>query len=416
MSIMRFEAPGLIGPYSSETEMWVDLIPAREVMRLRPDFTGGGLLVSEVNPVHALEVEASMFYDAHSLNTFHRDSIIQIHGTVEDHGGRFYGGGSVLRNTEDILPTILGGTVTLSRSMAEVWKRIGSHQIVIGTYSEQDLINTYKVFRFLNPILMAMSASSPFVAMDGVLVDTGFKSIRPHSYKEGARHLPPDMIGTPPDIELVSDYREYMARMSQAVLRRYYDGQLDVREPEVQRFMTNFQGLSPSQVFPWERIRFDYTSRGGFALEVRIQDTPITLGRTYDLNVFDVGMVYFMRLFGQEAVQRIRQILSNPDRDAIEDGIFAASKSGLDGRYIDTPVRDLLPEFFYYSREGFKGIKPYGWNKIVARLRRFETDLATTGNDADLLLRLRQEGKIDLANQSQAIELLHGMVLDEGSP
>ena len=412
---MGFESPGSIGPYSSETEMWVDLTPAEEVMRLRHDFTGGGLLVSEVNNIHALEVEASMFYGVWDLNTFHRDSMRQIYGTVADHGGRFYGGGSVLRDTEGVLPTILGGTVTLSRSMAKVWKRIGSHQIVIGTYSEQDLLNIYKVFRFLNPILSAISASSPFVAREGILVDSGFKSLRPQAYKEGAQHLPPEMIGTPPYVQSVSDYRAYMTRMSQEVLRRYHAGQLDVRGPEVQHFMANFQGLNPSQVFPWERIRFDYTSRGGYALEVRIQDTPITLGRTYDLNVFDVGLVYFTRLFGQGAVQRVRWILGNPDRDAINDGIFSASKSGLDGKYIDTPVRDLLPEFFRYSREGFEEIKPYGWRELVERLRRFETDLATTGNEADVLLRLRQDGKIDLANQGQVIEFLHGMVLDEGS-
>ncbi len=309
--------PGDISMVSNEVEFSLIGANAQDVISASTDLE----LDPEVNQRDIVELLVSMAGDADALNSqlgVYSHALLQ---NVQRLGGRMYAGSSLLRDTSQHEPSRYR-TTSLSETLARNLLDVTSQQIVIGVSregnGEQFGIRLYNMLRGLTPVVLAMSASSPYRYQDG-LVPTGQQSRRMHQYERATSFFPSQILETPA-LESIDQYFEMLQTVSDEVNERLRTGEMDVNTHELYRARENgnshapFDALEPHQIYWMVRPRPDHANdSSAFSIEMRVMDLPTRLQRMQAMNSFVLGLSYYAARCGFEEPEAVVSTLAVDD-------------------------------------------------------------------------------------------------------
>lgn len=314
MSVVINRAEGDIPSVSNEIELCLDGVSAQAIIQYASNLE----LDPEVNQEDVVELLVSMANDADELNQQLTQSATELQQVVTAHDGQLYGGSSLLANVDHREPAWYR-TTSLSQTLARNLLDITSQQIVIGVDNEQFGVRLYNMLRQLTPILLALSASSPYRDAQGRLQSTQLQSRRIHQYLDGTSAFPSEIIETPPILSL-GHYQELLQSVSDMVNDYLSHGQIDSNYQELYKHRADgsyapFNVLAPHQVYWMVRPRPDHAnSDSAFSLEVRVSDTPVTVQRMQMINSFVLGLSYYAADGGMEDIDAVLSHLRLEDR------------------------------------------------------------------------------------------------------
>jgi gamma-glutamyl:cysteine ligase YbdK (ATP-grasp superfamily) len=377
-------------------------------------------LSPEVNQIDTVELMVSMAADIGILNMRLLEDILTLYTITQRSGGLMYAGSSLLRDTSEREPAWYRST-SLSKQLARGFLNSGSQQLVIGiapeggdnNSGEQFGIELYSFLRQLSPIILALSASSPFLyEANNSLRDSGFESYRPGNYQNMSAQLPFAMFDTP-IISSLDDYHDNLRLASNQVNQLLDAGQLDANLPELYRDREQgpyapFDELAWHQVYSWIRIRPDHANEDSvFSLEVRIADLANRVELMQAINSFVGGLSYYASRFGFEELQNAVASMNLQDK-ALNPALLRTARNGLDTRVgtrnNGTTIRQIVPQLAALATEGLihRNIDPTMMNEELNRVlcygneatqtRQFVSEQQPTAEQLEqyLILRLLQ--------------------------
>ncbi len=347
----------------------------------------GPALMHEVNPHHVVELNVSMTPDICALNAQLYADVDKLASTANSLGGTIYGGSTVFADVSGVEPRRYR-TTSLSDTFARGLLDITSQQVVLGMPDERLGFELYDLFRRVNPVLVALTASSPYAVNNGNVIDTENASRRIGQYKNFCARFPENMWHDMPELHSLKEHQEWMRQVSGEVLRRLGSGEMDANWPELLKARTNGNGnspyypfnvLEPHQVYTFVRVRPDHRTveKGGeslFSLELRVPDIPTTRERMQMLNSLVAGLAYDVADHGYD-----------PKSHPVLDGSFAqleaAARYGMKANIKGVPMRKMAESLMTLAA---RGLEERGYGSEVETLGLVENVL-TKGNDADLI-------------------------------
>lgn len=337
-------------------------------------------IVHEINPHHVVELNVSLAENIADLNEIAAKLIKNLSDFAEDLDGEVYGGSSVLEDVSDVEPRRYR-TTSLSESCAKGFLDITSQQIVLGINDKELGFELFNYLRNINPVFLALSASSPYIVKNGVLESTGALSRRIFQYENLCKYFPSNMWRDVPEINSLEEYFSYLQKISDEVNRRYSSDELDCNHTEVAKFLP-FDRLEPHQIYWPIRLRPDHRNieTGGksvFSLEVRIPDMPTTVQRIQMINSFVTGIAYFIADNGSENLQK-------PFNESYED-LRIAAKKGLQGKINNSEISKVTD---FLTGIAIGGLEERSYFKEANFLGEMVEKVLTDGNDAELILEL----------------------------
>lgn len=381
---------------SNELELGLFGIEAKDVV-------GSGLPVThEINPRDVVELNISMASDLEELNKNVSLNLQKIVSLVHGLGGKIYGGGSVISDTSSLEPKRYR-TTSLSETCGRGFLDIMSQQIVLGVNDEKLGFDIYNYFRN-NPVLLAISASSPYVLHDGGIKDTGLDSVRIGKYKEICRYFPDSMWKDPPQINSISDYFHKLQSISDEVNRRLSENMMDANWEELTMVRKNgkneytfypFRVLEPHQVYWNVRPRPDHKNshNGGnsrFSIEFRMPDMPTTPERVKMINSLLIGISYHIAENGTNGLPKCF--------DGSYRQLEVASKYGLDATIGgNVKLKDLIKSMASIAAYSLNSL---GYSNEGREMEHMIENVIKNGNDSTLI---RKNG---MCSPNQIIEYL----------
>lgn len=365
---------------SNELEFNLHGAKAQDVIRR----WGGSGLLGEVNPRDVVELNVSLAKDIRELNGMVASEVARLVGVVEAEGGKLYGGSSVLTDTSRLDPKWYR-TTSLSKTLARGLMEVSSQQLVIGVDDEQFGFGLGRFLLKVNPVLVAVSASSPYrydIGPGGAdITDTGLQSRRAQQYESMCVYLPPQMWRDPPSAGTMGEYRAALADVSVLVNCMLREGRLDANMEELYKARKGADGstysyapfdrLEPHQVYWPIRIRPDHKNETSvFSLEVRTPDLPLTTKGIQMVNTLVVGLAYY--LMDHDAPQITQHL------DGTFSQIKAAASSGLDAIVGAVRIREIAAELRECAAQG---LREHGFADQCGRLDELDRVLRE-GNDA----------------------------------
>ncbi len=369
------------GQISNELEYIVCGVDAEGVIE-----TCGLPVLYEVNQRDILELNVSLAKDISELNANVRSLTSELMKAAKEVKGTMHGGSSVLADVTALEPRRYR-TTSLSESCARNLLDITSQQIVLGVTDESLGFELYNLFRNINPVLLALTASSPYRFAEGKLEDTGLLSRRPEKYEAICRHFPKDMLMMKP-LASLEEYLAELRAISDEVNRRLKSGELDANLEELRKIRSNdgraysyipFDCLAPHQIYWPNRIRPDHRTieKGGssvFSLELRIPDLPTTVSRIQMLNSFVVGLAYYVADHGADDIPA--------PFNASHDDLKATAMDGLHAKINGNDVWRVAQALAAYAE---RGLKERGHRMECELLGRRLERVLKHGNDAELI-------------------------------
>jgi len=304
-------------------------------------------IVSEVNLKNILELNISLANDVDELNRRLYNSVNDLRNVANDLGGDIYSGSSLIADVSNLEPARYR-TTCLSESCARGFLNINSQQIVIGVQGEEYGINLFNYLRTINPIILALSNSSPYVYQNNELIDTNNQSTRISSYRNICKSFPNDMLFSQ-DLTSIEHYHEILQNISNQVLDYLSNDMLDVNMPELTRERENgsyfpFQSLEPHQIYWMTRFRPDHANEDSdFSIELRVADIPINTRQIQTINSFVLGLCYYTEQNGFN----LPRIYGNEFEN-----LEIAARDGLNGNIKEVFIRDYVNELLPYAVEG----------------------------------------------------------------
>ncbi len=341
-------------------------------------------VMHEINMRDVVELNVSLANNIAELNAMTKKQIFELSRIASIYNGNIYGGSSVLSDIIGLVPK-RHRTTSLSESCAIGFMDITSQQAVLGVNEESLGFELYNFFRKINPILLAISASSPYVQKGDRLKMTGGVSRRIEQYKKLCNRFPFNMWRDMPELTSLEEYKKTLSDISNEVIRRLYNGELDANWEELNKLRMNCKGtykyidfskLEPHQIYWFNRVRPDHCNihEGGkslFSLELRIPDMPTTIERIQLMNTLIAGLSYYIADHGKIPLNL------NGNFEDLEE----ASKYGLDSELNRLSVRELVSYLRTYSE---KGLAERGYACECERFNLLESVLSE-GNDATLI-------------------------------
>ncbi|MBW3021131.1 hypothetical protein KY334_07590 [Candidatus Woesearchaeota archaeon] len=335
-------------------------------------------LMSEVNPENVVELNISLADNVEQLNQQLEENVNRLIDETFRLGGAPYAGSSVIGDVSNIIPARYR-TTCLSESCARGFLDISSMQIVLGISGEEFGINLINYLQTINPILLALSNSSPYVLENGSLIDTGFESRRIASYRELCRYFPNEMLRSQ-NLSSREHYFEILQDISDRVNHDLRNGNLDSNNQELYREREGgayapFDCLNPSQLYWMTRFRPDHENEtSDFSIESRVMDIPTTIQRMQMLNSFVVGIALYAEAYGFNDFPRIYG-------DEFEN-LERAASYGLDATIFHMPVRSYVRILRDYAIEGLRlnGMDYHQMNNMI-------DNVLENGNDATIMRR-----------------------------
>lgn len=368
---------------SNELELCLEKVDAETLIR-----NSNLPIVHEINPRDVIELNVSLKKDVRELNERAEDLIRKLQKEVYSLGGYVYGGSSLLADVSGVSPRRYR-TTSLSDSCAEGFLDITSQQIVLGVTDEELGFELFNYLKNINPVLLALSASSPYRVRDDVLEEVGALSRRVSQYEKLCKFFPKEMWREVPEVNSLKEYFEHLQSISDEVNRRHDAGEMDSNETELQKFLP-FERLEPHQIYWPVRIRPDHGNieSGGssvFSLEVRILEMPTTIERLQMMNNFVLGIAYNIADYGDVD-------LFEPFNGTYED-LEIAAKEGLDGVINGVRIVDALDNL---TSTAIKGLEGRGFYQEANFLGQMVNKVIREGNDARLILNLKPESPQEL--------------------
>jgi len=379
-----------VGQISNELEFSlyntdVDKVIADQIARPERLF-----IVPEINSRDIIELNVSLAQNIQELNSRVDKDVSTLIQRVETLGGMIYGGSSVLSDVSSVNPKRYR-TTSLSETAAQGFLDITSQQIVLGVTEEKLGFDLYNFFRKINPVFLALTASSSYKYKNGNLEDTGCVSRRIGQYEQFCKYFPESMWKMMPELHSLKEYLAYLQRISDAVNYRLYNGLLDANWEELNKVRVDhnnktfsyvpFTLLEPHQIYWFIRVRPDHRTieKGGnslFSLELRVPDMPTTVSKIQMMNSFVVGLSYYI-------ADHDSGELPTPFNGEFDD-LRTTAKYGLNNRinYID--MRKLADDLRRYA---VRGLEDRGYSAECSRFNTLEKILIR-GNDADLIRRV----------------------------
>ncbi len=378
---------------SNELEFSLHNVEARELIE-----TADIELVHEVNPRDVVELNVSLAGDIVELNSRVAEDVEKLVLASDTLGGIVYGGSSVLSDVSFVEPHRYR-TTSLSESCAHGFLDITSQQIVLGVTEEGLGFELYNFFRNINPALLALTASSPYIYRNGKLDDTGRKSRRMVQYSQLCSYLPEIMWREMPTLYSLDEYLIYLQCVSDIVNQRLKGDYLDANWSELQKVRRDgekeysyvpFTRLEPHQIYWFNRIRPDHRTieKGGdslFSLELRVPDIPTSVSRIQMLNSFVAGLSYYIADHGYHSLP----IPFNGEFNELR----VAARYGLDAQIAGVFMRQSIGTLGLYATKGLEG-RGYPTERFGSTLE----EVLTTGNDADTIRSLGPTSVTELRN------------------
>jgi gamma-glutamyl:cysteine ligase YbdK (ATP-grasp superfamily) len=363
---------------SNELELCLRSVDAGSVIR-----TTSIPLTPEVNRRDVVELNISLKPDVATLNKALEWNVKELISHVRSLGGGVYAGSSVIEDVSSLEPRSYRTTV-LSQACGRGLMEITSQQIIMGVNDERFGMLLREFFRRSNPLLLALSASSPYKYKDeNSLQHYGHDSIRMGQYERMCRYYPVQMWRDEPRIDSIEKYYKELASVSAEVRRKFESGELDHNHnaiygtPEGAK-LVNFDRLEPHQVYWFTRPRPDHnnTSNGGeslFSIELRVLDIPTTIERMQVVNSFTLGLAYYMAQMGEIALPK--------ELDGSFNNLKLASKHGLSTRINGSSAGELI---MMLRKVAGEGLKMQGHEEETRGLSLID-EIVAKGNDGQLM-------------------------------
>ena len=362
-----------ISQISNELELCLDNLDARTLIQ-----NSKLPIVHEINPKNVIELNVSLKKDVRELNERASDLIRKLQQEAHDLGGRIYGGSSLLEDVSNVSPRRYR-TTSLSDSCAEGFLDITSQQIVLGVNDEELGFELFNYLKNINPVLLALSASSPYRVRENILEEVGAQSRRISQYEKLCRFFPEEMWRNIPEINSLEEYFSHLQNISNEVNRRHSAGELDSNEEALAKFLP-FERLEPHQIYWPVRIRPDHGNieSGGssvFSLEVRILEMPTTIEKLQMMNNFVLGISYYIADYGSDD-------LFSPFDGSYEELQIAANE-GLQGEIKGVKILDAVDAL---TSIAIRGLEERNYHYEANFLGQMIGKVIQEGNDAQLIL------------------------------
>ena len=370
---MSVGSSGRIQQISNELEFCLENISAPRLIGYN-----GLPIIEEVNPEHVIELNVSLANDVDELNQRLAGLVGQLVENGRFLGGEIYAGSSLLADTREVEPARYR-TTCLSESCARGFLDITSQQVVIGVTGEEFGIELFNYLRTINPVLLALSCSSPYQFEEGQLVDTGFLSRRIGSYREICQHFPREILESR-ELSSREDFERALQLISDRVNDSLEKGELDENQEELYRIRNGnayapFRTLEPHQIYWMTRFRPDHQNeRSDFSIEMRVADAPTTVQRMQMLNSFVIGLCYYAQEFGVTSLPSIE------GKEFVN--LEIAARYGPRGIVGGISLSDHIGTLRGYA---IAGLQSRGCE--TERLVRMTDRVLTEGTDADLIRR-----------------------------
>jgi gamma-glutamyl:cysteine ligase YbdK (ATP-grasp superfamily) len=347
-----------------------------------------GRVTPEVNPLHVVELNISRKSGIRELNAHLPGLVGSLIRTADECGCMIYSGSSVLSDISAVEPRKYRTTM-LSKSLGRGLLSITSQQIVIGVNDSSLGFRLYNTFRLVNPVLLALSASSPYsYGREGGLESSGYQSRRMPQYERMCSFLPEAMYRDEPHISGMREYSARLGMISDEVNVRLSSGRLDTDSEAIAmesgKGLFPFDRLQPHQLYNPTRIRPDHDNRGMggesvMSIELRVCDIPTTTLRMQTINAFVLGLAHYVEL--SDGSLGIPAELDGSFRN-----LMAAARGGaraaVDGENIGAVTQRL-------GRKAGEGLRMAGCLEEAEELRERLDYIASVGNDAMAMGRSR---------------------------
>lgn len=381
---------------SNELELCLDGVNAKDIVN-------GTNVIHEVNPRDVVELNVSLADNVKELNKRMSDDVRNLIDKVKSKNGRIYGGGSLIKNVTDVEPRRYR-TTSLSNSCARGFLDITSQQVVIGVTEEKLGFELYDLFRDINPVLLALSASSPYMyGLQNTFLDSaesrkefqslaglqnsGFESRRIEQYERICGRFPDIMWKTMPSISDMDQYFSYLQKISDEINSSLKEGRLDANWDELTKVRDGktyypFERLEPHQIYWPIRIRPDHRNEKSlFSIELRIPDMPTTIQRVEMINSLVAGLAYYVADHGP---------IKKHFNSSFED-LKQAAYDGMEAEINGVSIAEVAIYLRDYAVRGLNERKQYESNPIDTM-----EDVLKYGNDACLIFRQRPKNDREL--------------------
>ncbi len=363
-------------------------------------------LCREVNPRDCVELRVSMASNLNELNRRLRDDTLLLSDEVNKMGGKLYGGGLILTDTSSIDP-VWHRTTALSERCGRGFLNVMSQQVTIGINNEYLGLELYNFFRKINPVILAMSASSPYEYKNSSQInDTGHQSSRIAGYMNFLSCFPKDMIEAP---YLISKggYWAVVEALSSEIKEMVVSRKLDSNLEELTRVRNDhgreyshwpFENLDPHQIFWFVRPRPDFeneTSR--FVIELRIPDAPIRIDNAQMINQFVVGLAYYIARNGSHS-------MNIPFEGSYKE-LLEVNMCGMNAEINGLKMHNMIG---YLSECAASGIREEGQKEEESSFIRRVSDLLNGGNDSVRIRSFMNSGQAEGSAPDRLITYLAG--------
>lgn len=377
---------------SNELEFWLEGINASDL--IKNYYMNGGPnnifeIEAEVNPRDALEVVISKAKNISELNQRCQKSLLEVSSLVSSSGGQIFGGAILEKSTKDINFTPYR-TTTLSKPLGNGLKNIAGYQLLFGMNSLDSAKIAFESIRQLGPLILALTASSPYKIEDNNINDIDsnrIASIYPNMFKE----FPEMMWGTSFPLHNLKDWFKYMAKANSQCYDKFVQNKFTI-DPRFHKM--SYKGgfeqpthLAPHQFYWTTRPRFDHVSNGDpksiMSIEFRLADMPLNPLLISAINSYMVGLV-------SKSLDDKRPILCDDfiSREVLHETEMEAAHNGINGRYIaleNVSIAELTHKLVADATN-------YLPNELAQVMKTTIEDVLDHGNGA---ARLRQEFRGD---------------------
>lgn len=394
---------GEISAFSNEIELNLTQGTAPSILEANNRLDKPLELDPEVNLQDIIELLISMASGPDDLNQQLTIGVLRLLEITTQNNTSLYGGSSLLRDTSHRTPAWYR-TTSLSQKLARNLLDITSQQVVIGIghhgskeKTERFAIGMYNTLRALSPVVLALSASSPYtVGNQNRLMHTGTFSRRIQQYVRATSQLPAEILETP-QLSSLEEYQNRLQTISDQVTYLLQHNRLDSNLDELNRVHSdgyshrNFDILEPHQIYWLTRPRPDHQilNHSALSIEMRTGDTPLTVQRMRAINSFIAGICYYASKHG---FQRLDQVLHPVHAHQNYIGLLLdTSKNGLHTQIQSTrstnrqsnssqTIASFIEPLLFLAQAGLQD-RGQRSNAMALEIR----DIITRGTDAQLI-------------------------------
>ena len=229
-----------IGPFSNELEFCLSNITAKDLIN-----STNLPLMYETNRRDMIELLISMKPNLNKLNDGVETLMSDLSKKVEDKNGQIYGGSTVLDKTINLKPKLADEDLEyLFGSAIKGFMNITSQQVVVGIKNEKIGWEIYNTAKYLTPLLIALTASSPYSHdQKNSLIKTGWQSIRPAQYEEMFKCFPNSFWRETKQINSISELESELTEVHNDTIKYIENGMiLDTKWKELKKERTDSNG------------------------------------------------------------------------------------------------------------------------------------------------------------------------------